>query len=156
MKKNILLVAALSVLIFVSGCFKNSDQTPCTPKTVESEMPVMTKFATDSSINFTQDASGLLYQIINPGTGATPAATSKVTAKYTGRFMNGQKFDASDNATFPLNGVIAGWQIGIPKIKEGGRIKLIVPSSLAYGCDSYFPQMNNQPLYFDVELISVQ
>lgn len=146
---------ALVCIILAIGC-KRTTETPCESKSVESETPAMTKFATDSSINVTSDASGILYQIITPGTGATPTANSTVTAKYTGRFLNGTQFDASSNATFPLNGVIRGWQIAIPKIKAGGRIKMIIPSTLAYDCSPYYPQMQNKPLYFDVELISVQ
>lgn len=121
---------------------------PCVPKTVESEMAVMNKFATDSTITVTQDASGLLYQIIDPGTGVAPSTASTITVKYTGRLMNGTQFDANDNLNYPLNRLIQGWQIGLPKIKVGGKIKLIIPSSLAYGCDGALP---NQPLYFYIE-----
>ncbi|MBZ4190149.1 FKBP-type peptidyl-prolyl cis-trans isomerase [Niabella beijingensis] len=154
MKKIIGLAAILGIL--VTGCLKNDDVKPCTPKSVESEKTAMEKYATDSSINVTTDATGVMYEIITPGTGATPAATSKVTAKYVGRFLNGQQFDASaQGVEFPLNGVISGWQIGIPKIKEGGVIKLIVPSSLAYGCTGYLSIPPDQPLYFYVELVKV-
>lgn len=144
----------------LTGCFKNEQPEPCTAKTVESEMPVMTKFATDSAIATTQDASGLLYQIIEPGTGTTPTASSNVTVNYTGRLMNGTKFDESLDGTvrFPLNGVIPAWTIALQKIKAGGKIKIITPSKLAYSCvyDPRFAQVNNQPLYFYVELLSVQ
>ncbi|SDD16344.1 FKBP-type peptidyl-prolyl cis-trans isomerase [Niabella drilacis] len=152
---------ALIVSTAMIGCLKNDEVKPCTPKTVESEKAAMTKFATDSSITTMTDPSGLMYEIISPGTGATPLANSNVTAKYVGRFLNGKGFDSSyvrdpGGTAFPLNGVITGWQIGIPKIKEGGKIKLIVPSSLAYGCDIRYGQMANQPLYFYVELVKVQ
>ncbi|WP_018628214.1 FKBP-type peptidyl-prolyl cis-trans isomerase [Niabella aurantiaca] len=152
---------ALIVSTVMISCMKNEDVKPCTPQTVESEKAGMTKFATDSSIIITTDPSGIMYQVIEEGTGNTPSANSNVTAKYVGRFLNGKGFDSSyvrdpNGTAFPLNGVIAGWQIGIPKIKEGGKIKLIIPSSLAYGCDPRYGQMANQPLYFYVELIKVQ
>ncbi|MGE9312361.1 FKBP-type peptidyl-prolyl cis-trans isomerase [Niabella sp. CJ426] len=161
MKKIIFFLGVVTAFAAV-GCLKNNDDDykPCTPKTVESELPAMAKFATDSSISTTTDATGLLYQIIEPGTGSTPNANSSVVAKYVGRFMDGKGFDSSyvrspQGATFRLNEVISGWTIGIPKIKVGGKIKLIIPSSLAYGCGSPYAFLNNQPLYFYVELVSV-
>ena len=152
------LAAVLMVTILV-GCLKNEQPEPCSPKTVESEMPVMTKYASDSSISTTQDATGLLYQIIDPGTGATPNLQSAVRVKYTGRTMAGTIFDESQTGdqSFVLGGVIRAWQIALPKIKAGGKIKLISPSILAYSCNPYAPAaLNNQPLYFYVELLSVQ
>ncbi|MGJ7030348.1 FKBP-type peptidyl-prolyl cis-trans isomerase [Niabella hirudinis] len=152
---------ALILSMITIGCLKNDDVKPCTPKTVESEKEAMTKFATDSSINVTTDPSGVMYEIVEPGTGAAPTATNSVMAKYVGRFLNGKGFDSSyvrdpNGTSFYLNEVITGWQIGIPKIKEGGKIKLIIPSSLAYGCDPRYGPMANQPLYFYVELVKVQ
>lgn len=158
--KKIFGLAAIAGLMAI-GCMKNETVTPCTDKTVESEAPAMSKFAADSSIATQTDASGMLYQIIDAGTGATPTTTSTVTAKYVGRFLDGRGFDSSylrdpQGTTFALNQVIRGWQVGIPKIKEGGKIKLIIPSSLAYGCNPYYGPMANQPLYFYVELVSVK
>jgi FKBP-type peptidyl-prolyl cis-trans isomerase FkpA len=73
--------------------------------------------------------------------------------------MNGQVFDEqlTPNATaWELKGLIQGWIIGIPLIQEGGHIKLIVPSSLGYGCDQYYSIPGNSVLYFDINLIDVQ
>jgi len=55
-----------------------------------------------------------------------------------------------------LSSLIEGWKIGIPLIKKGGRIKLIIPSALAYGCTGYASIPPNTPLYFDVTLTDVQ
>lgn len=152
---------ALIGCVAMIGCLKNDDVKQCTPKTVESEKAAMTKFATDSALNVSTDPSGVMYEVIEPGTGAAPSATSSVTAKYVGRFLNGRGFDSSyvrdpNGTTFSLNEVISGWQIGIPKVKEGGKVKLIVPSSLAYGCTGYWSIPPDQPLYFYVELVKVQ
>jgi FKBP-type peptidyl-prolyl cis-trans isomerase FkpA len=59
-----------------------------------------------------------------------------VKANYTGKFTNNTSFDGGV-ASFPLSGVIARWQIGIPLIKQGGKVKLIIPPYLAYGCNDY-------------------
>ncbi len=55
---------------------------------------------------------------------------------YTGKFTNNTSFDEGV-VSFPLTGVIEGWQIGIPLIKQGGKVKLIIPPYLAYGCNDY-------------------
>lgn len=147
----------------VTGCMKSNDNGTCSPQPVAKELPAMQKFAADSSITATQDPTGILYEIIDPGTGATPALSDSITISYVGRFLNGQQFDAGNNVTFKLSGLIEGWQIGIPKIKAGGKIKLIIQSSLAYGCtgfvDPYTGQVYipaNQPLYFYVELQGIK
>jgi len=156
MKVYLILSVLLASVLW--GCLKNEKSDSCVPKTVEQELPVMTKFATDSAITTTSDASGLLYEIIDPGTGAAPTATSAVTVKYVGRYTsNGNRVDASNldkEVSFKLNEVISGWAIGIQKIKAGGKIKMIIPSSLGYGCRMGVAM--NQPLYFYVELLSVQ
>lgn len=129
----------------------------CTPQPVAVEMPAMQKFAADSAMAVQQDATGILYQIIDPGTGAQPAVTDSITINYVGRLVsNGQQFDAANNVTFKLSELIEGWQIGIPKIKVGGKIKLIMQSSLAYGCTGSGPIAPNQPLYFYIELLGAR
>lgn len=147
---------ALITSMVMIGCLKNEEVKPCTPKTVESEKAVMTEFAADSSINVTTDPSGVMYEVIDPGTGPAPTASSKIIAKYTLRLMDGTlKEEGQFQQPYSLGGLIEGWKIGIPKINEGGKIKLIIPSSLGYGCNpaSGIP---NQPLYFYIELVKVE
>ncbi|MGC8000340.1 FKBP-type peptidyl-prolyl cis-trans isomerase, partial [Salmonella enterica] len=60
------------------------------------------------------------------------------------------------NPHWPLNGLIEGWVIGIPLIKEGGSIRLLVPSALAYGCEGRSVIPGNTPLFFEVTLVDVQ
>jgi FKBP-type peptidyl-prolyl cis-trans isomerase FkpA len=96
---------------------------------------------------------------VNAGAGATPTATSTVTVRYTGKFMDGRVFDSNATGSpisFGLNQVIQGWQLGLPLIKKDGLIKLIIPSSLAYGCAGYGSIPGDAVLYFEVQLIDVQ
>ena len=101
-------------------------------------------------------ASGLQYEILEPGTGKTPSATDQVTVNYRGTQVNGQEFDSSYSrgkpATFQLNSVIKGWTEGLQLVKEGGKIKLVIPADLAYGQRG---PLAHRTLVFDVELISV-
>ncbi|MBN4078591.1 FKBP-type peptidyl-prolyl cis-trans isomerase [Gammaproteobacteria bacterium AH-315-C21] len=108
----------------------------------------------------TETESGLQYQIIEPGEGANPSATDSVTVHYKGTLLDGTEFDSSHKrgqpATFPLNGVIAGWTEGVQLVKPGGTIKLFIPSDLAYGDRGSPPTIGpGATLIFDVELISI-
>ena len=65
-------------------------------------------------------------------------------------------WDSDQTATFPLSGVIAGWQQGIPGMKEGGRRLLVIPPDLGYGSQGAGGAIGpNETLIFVVDLISV-
>jgi len=108
-----------------------------------------------------QTASGLQYKILSPGSGKSPKTTDTVTVHYKGTLLDGTEFDSSykrgEPASFPLNGVIAGWTEGLQLVKEGGKIQLFIPSTLAYGSrgagDLIAP---DEALIFEVELLKVQ
>lgn len=105
-------------------------------------------------------ASGLQYQVITEGTGATPGATSNVTVHYQGTTIDGKEFDSSYKrgapASFPLNRVIAGWTEGLQLMKEGAKYRLFIPSKLGYGERGAGRDIGpNSALIFDVELIKV-
>jgi FKBP-type peptidyl-prolyl cis-trans isomerase FkpA len=144
---------------FLSGCLKGSNSSSCTPVPVANEEPTILAFAANHGINATKDASGLYYQIDSLGTGPAPTASSVVFVTYTGKLLNGAVFDQQTNANqtgWTLGGLIPGWQIGLSLIKKGGGIKLIVPSSLAYGCQPNGPIPANSILYFEIHLVDVQ
>ena len=92
---------------------------------------------------FTKTTSGLYYKIAEIGTGSPITIDSTVVAEYTGKFFNGIVFDKTvkgNGATFDLNGDTdprtipnQGWLEALPLIKQGGSIRLILPSSLGYG-----------------------
>jgi FKBP-type peptidyl-prolyl cis-trans isomerase FkpA len=148
--KKTLIALGLLITFAVISCGKTQD-TGCTPVAVAAEKDAMVKFCTDNGITYTEHPSGLLYQIINPGTGASLDVSSTVSAIYTGKYLNGVTFEANATpATFGLNQVIEGWKIGIPLVKRGGRIRLIIPSALAYSCVGRGAIPPNTPLYFDV------
>jgi FKBP-type peptidyl-prolyl cis-trans isomerase FklB len=104
--------------------------------------------------------SGLQYMILAEGKGNQPKATDTVTVQYRGTLIDGSEFDSSykrgQPATFALNQVIKGWTEGVQLIKEGGKIRLFVPSELAYGERGAGAQIGpNATLIFEVELLSI-
>ena len=157
MNKSIFIVSIFFLLVGNVNCIKDSPT--CTNRSVQNEQAAILAYAGANGINGTFLSSGLYYEVINPGTGTTPSSSSTITAHYVGKYIsNNTQFDATQGtpAVFPLNGVIAGWQIGIPLIKKGGVIKMIIPSSLAYGCAGYQSVPPDAVLYFEVTLVDVQ
>jgi len=105
--------------------------------------------------------SGLQYQIITDGTGPKPLATDKVKTHYHGTLIDGTVFDSSvqrgEPASFPVNGVIQGWQEALQLMPVGSKWKLFVPSNLAYGERGAGEKIGpNTALVFEVELISIE
>ena len=102
-------------------------------------------------------ASGLAYKVVKPGVGARhPRSTDQVTVHYSGWTTDGKMFDSSvmsgQPATFPLNGVIAGWTEGVQLMVEGETMRFWIPENLAYKGQRAPYGM----LVFDVELISIR
>ena len=105
-------------------------------------------------------ASGLQYEILASGDGATPGPTDVVSAHYHGTFEDGRVFDSSvergEPLDLPVNGVIAGWTEALLMMQEGDKWKLIVPPELGYGAAGIGPIPGNTTLVFEVELIAVR
>jgi FKBP-type peptidyl-prolyl cis-trans isomerase FklB len=105
--------------------------------------------------------SGLQYLVLTEGTGAKPAATDTVKTHYHGTLIDGTVFDSSvdrkEPATFPVNGVIKGWQEALVLMNVGSKYRLFVPAELAYGDRGAGPKIGpNSTLVFEVELLSIQ
>lgn len=110
----------------------------------------------DPSIKRTE--SGLAYKVVSEGTGEKAGANSRVTVKYSGKLINGKEFDANDNATFPVRGVIPGFGEGLQLMNKGAHYILYIPGNLGYGVDgtpdgSIGP---NDTLVFDVEVKDIK
>jgi FKBP-type peptidyl-prolyl cis-trans isomerase FkpA len=103
--------------------------------------------------------SGMKYRVlIGRGTGQKPTVNDRVRVHYVGRFVDGTVFDSSvarrEPATFPLNGLIKGWQEGIPLMSVGERYEFAIPAELAYGTGRG-PIPNGATLFFKVELLAI-
>jgi FKBP-type peptidyl-prolyl cis-trans isomerase FkpA len=105
-------------------------------------------------------ASGLQYKVVRAGTGEPPKATDEATVNYRGTLLDGTEFDSSykrnQPATFPINGVIKGWQEALMLMKPGSKVELYIPPALAYDMNSPPPIPPGSLLKFEVELLSVK
>jgi len=158
MKRSFFFIAMAAVMLSFVSCTKDSNGCKMVP--VDNEKAVIEGYAAANGITATRQSSGLFYQIVTPGSTNKPLATSSVFVKYTGTFLDGTVFDRQQNpglTGFQLPTLIEGWKLGIPLVGKGGKVKLIVPSALAYGCSGQaggnvaIPP--NTPLYFEIELV---
>jgi FKBP-type peptidyl-prolyl cis-trans isomerase FklB len=107
-------------------------------------------------------ASGLQYKILAAGDKKAPpiALTDSVTVDYRGKLINGTEFDSSYSrgvpATFPVNGVIKGWQEALVLMQPGAKWQLFIPPELAYGPRAQQKIPPNSLLIFEVSVISAE
>lgn len=130
-------------------------------KLAEYEDFTIRKYLESNSLTgFTKTSTGLYYKIGQPGTGSPITTDSTIVANYTGKLLNGAIFDraiAGSEATFTLNSLVNGWRQALPLIKQGGSIRLIVPSSLGYGLDGSPPSVPAfSALDFDITVTDVK
>ena len=105
--------------------------------------------------------SGLQFEVLKAGTGAKPHGTDTVKVDYVGTRIDGTEFDSSlkrgEPAVFPLDQVIPGWTEGIQLMAVGGKYRLTIPASLAYGergAGGVIPPFAT--LVFEVDLLSIE
>ena len=144
-----LLALALVMLTVFNSCKKDQ---------LEVDEKLIKEFIAKNNIPALRHESGLYYQIILPGSGSGIDVNSLVTFNYTGRLLSGVVFEGPTTSpiTYQLGSLIKGWKIGMPLIRKGGRIRLIIPSELAYGRDGQGKIKPNTVLDFDIELVNVQ
>jgi FKBP-type peptidyl-prolyl cis-trans isomerase len=104
--------------------------------------------------------SGLQYEVLTKGSGASPTADDSVTVHYTGTLIDGTVFDSSvergEPATFGVTQVIAGWTEALQLMSVGDKLRLVIPSDLAYGLRGAGPSIGpNSTLIFEVELLNI-
>ena len=138
-------------IVLLSTCSEEDD---C----VDSSLSLDDFIAGDSSSVETGER-GLRYTILEAGSPNRPELDNAVTVEYTGYTTDRDTFDATTTGeprTFPLRSLITGWQLGIPLIGAGGRIRLYVPSALGYGTNSAGNICPNTDLVFDIDLIDFE
>jgi FKBP-type peptidyl-prolyl cis-trans isomerase len=120
--------------------------------------------------------SGLQYKIIKKGTGRKPKHSDIVETNYRGTTIDGKEFDSSamhgTRSSFPVNGLIKGWNEALKMMPVGSKWVLYIPSNLAWGGDDdialprrwntwlpYYLRDDIAPgetLIFEVELLGIR
>lgn len=101
----------------------------------------------------------LMRRVAGDGTGPAPTLRDQITIHYTGSFVDGAVFDSSvqrgEPATFPLSGLIRGWQVAIPYMGVGDTIEIAIPAEMAYGLQGRGPIPGGATLLFTIELFAI-
>ena len=152
-----LLISGISLLSACSKSDNKNTTTACTLKaqyvndSSATQRAQMIAFCNNNGIVYTVHPSGILYQIVVPGDTTKPDLCTSITMTYKGKLMTGIQFDAG-TITYPLKDLIVGWQIAVPMIGKGGKINMVIPSSLGYGPIANCSIPANSPLYFEMSI----
>jgi len=147
---------------FIAGESLSSEKATVTENVVKGEQEKVAKeeaLIKEKYPNAIRTSSGLMYIILKEGNGATPTSGALVEAHYTGRLLDGTKFDSSVERGKPLlflvgrGEVIKGWDEAFLAMKKGEKRILIIPPGLAYGDKGMGTIPPNETLIFEVELI---
>jgi FKBP-type peptidyl-prolyl cis-trans isomerase len=104
--------------------------------------------------------SGLQYEVLEAGEGASPGAEDTVEVHYRGTLVDGTEFDSSyargETVTFGVGQVIPGWTEALQLMKVGSKYQLGIPPELGYGAGGAGQMIGpNSALIFEVELVSI-
>jgi FKBP-type peptidyl-prolyl cis-trans isomerase len=105
--------------------------------------------------------NGILYKILATGKGKTPKTSDWVKVNYEGKHVDGKGFDKSkegEPARFRVDRTVPGWQEVLPRMREGDRWEVVIPSHLAYGAKGTGAGNigANETLVFLIELVEVE
>jgi len=163
----------LSQEVFMGRC--NAYVNGLSDKIKKQEPINIKKYIADKNLKVTTTPSGLNYVVTKQFNGPKPVAGDTVVVNYVGYFLNGKVFDTSIKSEavkgklqinpmnpykpirFPLGvqGMIAGWNEGLPLLGKGDKATFVIPSSLAYGEHGNGAVPPFSPLVFDVELVDI-
>ena len=126
------------------------------------EEKVLARYLNNANITQEPTMSGLYIIPLEEGTGKKAVAGKEVSVHYTGKLIDGMVFDSSRRRNQPLSfvlgakEVIQGWEEGVATMREGDKVRLIIPSILAYGDQSHPKIPPFSTLIFDIELLEVK
>jgi len=148
---------------FIAGESLSSEKTLVAESVVKGEQEKVAKeeaLIKEKYPNAIRTSSGLMYLILKEGNGATPTSGALIEAHYTGRLLDGTKFDSSVDRGKPFlfvvgkGDVIKGWDEAFLSMKKGEKRILIIPPGLAYGDKGMETIPPDETLIFEVELIN--
>ena len=138
-------IAILSLVLLMFSCKKDANQG-------EIDRGLIEAYVIDNGLDGEYTSSGLYYEIEQPGAADRPTISSVITISDKGYTLNNVEFQNREFFSGELSNEIAGLQEGIQLIGEEGKIKLVIPSALAYGPSGYEDIGPNEVLVFDITL----
>ena len=148
-----------ALYLFLISCEDDGDFLTDEEQQARDEEIILDFLERESITDYQRTSSGLYYIPLVAGEGEFPTTGDSAVVEYTGRFLNGKKFDSSrlsdDSFGFVVDSssVIRGWHEGIKLIRPGGTTRFIIPSSLGYGSTQNNSIPPNSILDFDIELL---
>ena len=138
----------------VIDLYKNADSAVEAAKEREQIMKAIQAGLFDT----TGSKNGVFYTLLKEGTGDPVSINDTLVVHYKGSLLNGSGFDSTKEkpATFALKRLIRGWQTGMPLCRQGGKIRLIIPSYLGYSIRNLGVIPPNSVLVFDVEVVELK
>lgn len=150
-------LAGASVAIALAGCRSTPAEPEPPPRPAHVDMTREVKPASSAPA-----VTELKKEDLKVGTGREAKSGDRVRVHYTGRLLDGTKFDSSLDRGDPFEltlgkgEVIRGWDEGVPGMKKGGKRKLTIPAEKAYGKAGSPPKIPpNSPLEFEIELVEL-
>ena len=156
----ILVVIFLSFIILLNGCQKTLTVANNTPEQEATAIKTWVTTMKNQKYHVDSTASGIYYIMTKTGTGNKISAGQNITVAYTGRFMNGDSFDASLGFSYihksSQSRMIDGWEEAVELLNLGAAGTFCFPSSLAYGANGYMMIPPYSALLFDLEITEIK
>jgi len=147
------LFVGLIALLFTS-C--DEEQVSLTYKDqLEKDILLIDEYLASNNVTAEADTSGLRYSIVTKGSDFKPQLVDSIQVNYSLFLLNGDSIFTKGQNTFLLDKMIRAWRIALPLVGESAKLKLFVPSGLAYGNYRTGPIPANSNLIFDIELKKV-
>lgn len=157
MKRNFIYLLFAASAVLLSACLGDDGDFLSVEEQFEIDLELIDDYLEENNITAIVDDSGLRYVINSTGNGDFPEITDRVNVTYAGRLLSNEaQFDSNDSISFQLSGLIVGWQLGIPKIEEGGSATLYIPSAYGYGTRGQGSIPPNANLIFDITLNEIE
>jgi len=145
------LLPIVGLLLLLGSCNKDVNE----PDQLHVDVIAIDKYLDENNIDAYKDISGVRFTIDSLGSGFTPRITDKVTFDYTGKLLSGSVFQSSTLTNYTIVNLIAGLQVGIPKLPNGSKATIYIPSVYAYGSQTKDNIPANSNLIFHIKLRSI-
>ncbi len=122
---------------------------------LKKDISLIDEYLAANNITSEADTSGLRYSIATKGSDFKPQLVDSIQVNYSLFLLKGDSIFTNGQNTFLLNKLIRAWRIALPLVGEGAKLRLFVPSGLAYGNYRTGPIPANSNLIFDIELKKV-